>query len=370
MSTNQPAHCPANARGQASPRRADPDLARQLRWIDQFSASVMHPPIDAPEMASPRRRLFDDERLEQQLAWSSRLTGDARQMTYQRLTRAKQLGSRRVVATAPAPDVLEPLDRRFPNFGDVTQLVRMHLSLCRLAPEPVLRLPPVLLEGPPGVGKTVYARQLCSALGLPLTLVSVSTLSADFSLAGLDASYASSKPGVIWDALDQPCISPMVLLDELDKPPSRADGGLGCLYSLLERHSAREFVDEALRLPVDASHMLWIATCNDPNAVEPALRSRFQHIRVPQPTRQQIGAVVSSVYESLRHEFDWALAFDQDLDPSVVAKLTGMSPRQMRRALEAGHARAAWQGRRRVRPEDLPDLREPERRCIGFIDHN
>jgi ATP-dependent Lon protease len=125
-----------------------------------------------------------------------------------------------------------------------------------------------------------------------------------------------------------------------------------------------------LRLAIDASHVIWIATCNDPNAVEPAMRSRFQHIRVAQPTPEQIEAVVHSVHETLRQEFDWARAFDPQLDAGVVARLSDMSPRQMRRALEVGHARAAWDGRRRIRPEDLPDLHDSKRRRIGFIDHN
>ncbi|WP_162911134.1 AAA family ATPase [Azohydromonas sediminis] len=370
MSTRHISSCSENARGQASPRRADPDLARQLRWIEQFSASVMPAPVLPPQKATPQRRLFDEDRLDEQIEWASRLTGEAREMTLQRLTRARQLGSQRVVATVPAPEVLADLDRRFPNFAEVTELVRMHLSLCRLAVEPVLRLPPLLLDGPPGIGKTVFARQLCAALGVPLIPLSVSTLSADFSLAGLDASYASAKPGVVWDALDQPCMSPMVLLDELDKLPSRADSGLGCLYALLERHSAKEFIDEALRLPIDASHLLWIATCNDADAVEPALRSRFQHVRVKEPTREQLWAVIQSVHEGLRRESEWAIAFDERLDEGVVARLASMSPRQMRQALEIAHAKAACQGRRRVQLADLPDLREPRRRAVGFISSN
>jgi len=44
------------------------------------------------------------------------------------------------------------------------------------------------------------------------------------------------------------------MLDEIDKiPPSSA--AAGCLYALLERHIAKRFCDEALRLPVDASYV-------------------------------------------------------------------------------------------------------------------
>jgi ATP-dependent Lon protease len=261
------------------------------------------------------------------------------------------------------------LHRDFPNFEKATSFVQAQLALCRCTQEQLLQLPPLLLAGPPGIGKTFYAAMLARVLGLPITEVQVSTLSADFSLGGLDASYESAKPGVIWNALQSETMSPLVVLDELDKLPSHAGGALGCLYGLLERHSARRFCDQALLLPVDASWISWMATCNDLEAIEPALRSRFHVIEVQPPTAVQRAAMVSSVHRALLCESSWAGAFDQDLSRAVIARLGDLSPRAVRRTLELAYAKAALAGRRRIEPIDVDAVPGLQRRGIGFVRH-
>jgi ATP-dependent Lon protease len=225
----------------------------------------------------------------------------------------------------------------------------------------------MLLSGPPGVGKTLYATSLGELLETPVVETQVSTLSADFSLGGLDSSYESAKPGVVWDALDGETMSPMIVLDELDKLPPRSDGALGCLYRLLERHSAKRFADQAILLPVDASHIQWIATCNDPDAVEPALRSRFHLIEIRPPTAEQRAATVCSVNKALLRDSVWASAFDGRLSSSVIERLGDLSPRLVRQTLELAYARAALAGRRRIEVKDLEGLRTTFKRAIGFV---
>lgn len=288
-------------------------------------------------------------------------------MVRARLQRAADRGPVRGVTVAPEPERLAALRRDFPNFAHVSTFIQAHLALCRSTSEAVLRLPPILLSGPPGIGKSLYASSLGELLGTAVTEVQVSTLSADFSLGGLDASYESAKPGLVWEALDNESISPLIVLDELDKLPTRNDGALGCLYRLLERHSAKRFADQALLLPVDASHILWIATCNDPEAVEVALRSRFHVIEVKPPTTDQRASTVRSVHQALLRDSEWSSAFDGCLSASVIDRLGNMDPRSVRQALELAYAKAAMAGRRRIEVKDLESLQAPSKRAIGFV---
>jgi len=249
----------------------------------------------------------------------------------------------------------------------VTSLMQRHLALCQRNPDRVLRLPPMLLTGEPGVGKTAYARQLAHLLGAPMVDVTVSALSAGFSLAGLDASYESAKPGHIWHALDADCMSPVVLLDEIDKPPRDDLAMLGSLYPLLERHTARRFADQALLLPVDASYITWLATCNDVAGVEPAMRSRFEVVHIEAPSKEQMPLVIASVQRELINENEWAAGFEHELSEGVMSALSAMTPRELRQALEGAYASAAQAERNRITVKDLARSPTQLLRTIGFM---
>lgn len=345
-------------------RRADRDLLRQVTCIRRMSAALAAADVDL----QPRRQLYAIGDMQARLDWAKQLRGEAQKMVRIQLDHAKSLGAWRTVTQAPLPSSLERLHERFPNFSAVTSLIQRHLGLCQRNPDRVLRLPPLLLVGEPGVGKTAYARQLAQLLGAPMVNVTVSALSAGFSLAGLDASYESGKPGCIWHALDSECMSPVVLLDEIDKPPHKDLGMLGSLYPLLERHTARSFVDQALLLPVDASYITWLATCNDAAEVDPALRSRFEVVRIDAPTAAQLPAVVASIQSDLISENEWAQGFDHQLAQEVMAALAAMTPRELRRALEGAYASAIQAGRNRIAAEDVARPSDPSHRpAIGFL---
>jgi ATP-dependent Lon protease len=345
-------------------RRADRDLLRQIVRIRHMIADLAQPDV----RPKPKRQLFAASDMKSRLDWARQLRGDAQKMIRGQLDHASSLGAWRTVTQAPLPAALEQLHEHFPNFGSVTSLIQRHLSLCQRNPDRVLRLPPMLLTGEPGVGKTAYARQLAQLLGAPMVDVTVSALSAGFSLAGLDASYESSKPGQIWHALDVDCMSPVVVLDEIDKPPRDDAAMLGCLYPLLERHTARRFIDQAVLLPVDASYITWVATCNDLARVEPALRSRFEIMHVEAPSKAQMPFVIASVQRELINEIEWEAGFDHELSDGVMSALTAMTPRELKRALEGAYAAAAQAGRDRIAVNDIvPPTNQLRRATIGFL---
>ena len=284
----------------------------------------------------------------------TRLRGDTKAVVKDHLRKALELGINRRVAVAPEPSVLDPLCVDFPNFLEVTQLIQRRIVLSRCSAGAVFKSPPLLLAGPPGVGKTAYATRLAQALGLPYEQIDVSGLHAPFALAGLDVGYSTGGPGLVWKALQNECISSLMLLDEIDKPPTdRKEGGLSVLYALLEPHSARRFKDGAIGLSVDASYLNWIATCNEIDVIAAPLRSRFEIVHVERPTAAHRAAVVNSIHTDLRRNAEWSAWFDPELDPEVVEVMREWTPREVRRGLEEAYAVAASHQRRRVSPADL-----------------
>lgn len=330
-------------------------------------SSSAHPVSDGPELT----RFYDPAKLDLQIEWAKGLPNDSRDTVLRALRKAQQLGPDRQVAPAPDPGVLEALSRDFPNFDAVTQFVIQRLYLCRVCPEQHLKLAPMLLTGPPGVGKTAYCRRLAIALGLRFEVQDLAQDNANFAMLGLDVGYATGKPGRIWQSLMHESVSVLWLLDELDKAAKdHRYGGVDYLLGLLEPVTAGSFTDAATQLPVNASWIAWVATCNSLDMISPPLRSRFEVFEIGAPTPEQMVAVIRSVQRDIYAHEHWARAFPADLDSAVIDALSAYSPRVLRRALINACARAAAAGRREICVEDIvdpPDAVPSRQRRMGFV---
>ena len=129
-------------------------------------------------------------------------------------------------------------------------------------PAPVV-LPPVLLDGPSGVGKTVFVKELAKLWKTGFEAIDMASAQTNAALCGLDHSYVTSRPGALFTSLvlEGETANPVIFLDELEK--ARGDERYNChnaLLNLLQKHSAEKFKDLSLPgLPINASHVLWIA---------------------------------------------------------------------------------------------------------------
>ncbi len=104
-----------------------------------------------------------------------------------------------------------------PHFADVIELIARAVLLSEMSNTP-LRLPPILLVGSPGIGKTYVSKQLARALGTDIFEIGINIIDS-FRLRGLNASWKGAKMGKIAAALlESSTASPVILLDEFDKP--------------------------------------------------------------------------------------------------------------------------------------------------------
>jgi len=113
--------------------------------------------------------------------------------------------------------------------------------------------------------------------------VAADNLQVGAGLAGSYYIYVNTEPGVVFKVLsEQNHISPLVILDELDKAEVSYYGDpLSPLHNLLEPVSAREFKDARVSMPFDSSHVIWLATANYLGKITPTMRSRFEVFEIP-----------------------------------------------------------------------------------------
>lgn len=334
------------------------------RTADQPENDSSQEEIDQP---FPMRTLFNDAEHQARMEWARALRADAAVNVVRALEKAAALGSRRRIAVPGSSKVLDALRVEFPHFSEVLDFVWRRAVLAGSAGDSGFRIPPILLNGPPGVGKTEFAKRLADWLGTPLTRVDMAALDASFKLTGLDCGYSTGRPGAIWDALQTPSMSPVVLLDELDKRGRvTADEGVSFLLGLLEPATASRFEDSCIGLPLDASWINWFATCNEAMAIEPAVISRFRVFNIRVPNDQEGMVIAQSVYKSLRQRETWAQAFPEHLPDDVRKALASRPSREVWQSLEEACASAVSDGRRVLLVTDLPQQRHATRRSIGF----
>lgn len=222
--------------------------------------------------------------------------------------------------------------------------------------------------GPPGVGKTHFARQIAELLGTSMSLIPMSSMTAGWLLSGSSSQWKGSKPGKVFEALvEGQYANPVIVVDEIDKASADAQyDPLGSLYSLLEHDTAQSFVDKFAEVPIDASQVIWITTANHERAIPEPIRNRMNVFEISAPSLDAARKIAAHLYRSIRSEHDWGQRFEPEPTPDVLDALGSLAPREMRRALMTAFGNARLDNRYRIEPDDLPRAGNGKTH-IGFL---
>src|SRR5690348_834788 len=289
---------------------------------------------------------------------------EALRAVYEKMVR---LGGQRFTVKPSALPEMEALFRELPNFTEVLEDIRKHLALC-VGSNDSIELPPMLLLGEPGIGKTHFARKLAQLLGTGYGFVPMSSLTAGWVLSGASSQWKNAKPGKVFETfLNGEYANPVMVVDEIDKAAS--DGQydpLGALYELLESQTAMRFIDEFAEIPIDASGAVWIATANDFARIPEPLLDRLCVYEIEAPDAEGAARIAKSLYREIREAHDWGKRFPEAPSGSVVEKLALLAPREQRRAVQSAFGNAKLAGRDELKPEDIETQRGARKGRIGF----
>ncbi|MGH8034236.1 MAG: hypothetical protein ACREO9_03345, partial [Lysobacterales bacterium] len=141
---------------------------------------------------------------------------------------------------------------------------------------------------------------------------------------------------------------------------------LGALYELLETQTAMRFIDEFAEVPINASGAVWFATANDAARIPEPLVNRMNVYQIEHPDAEGSRRIALSLYREIRAAHDWGRRFPEEPAGGVVEKLASLTPREMRRAVQAAFGNAKIAGRDELSPDDVDTQRGARKARIGF----
>lgn len=196
---------------------------------------------------------------------------------------------------------------------ELTQYISAQNYLNSQAGSNVLFSKILCFVGPPGVGKTVFARIISEILGKEFYLIPLSGKSEAIVLTGDLPSFKMASCGQIVEAIIKTKSTNLViLLDEVDKAGeiSKTAGGeipgiRKALLEILDPLQNKEFKDQYIDAKIDLSQITFVLTANTVDDLDPALKSRIEIIELegysPQDKKHIAKLILEELFEKVNY---------------------------------------------------------------------